>query len=58
MVRAPVVHFIVLAPAFNHLQVALGKVDPREVTIWAELEDAALVISRRRWQEEKRRRLP
>ena len=32
MVRALVVHIIVLAPAFNHLQVALGVVDPREVT--------------------------
>ena len=32
MVRALVVHIIVLAPAFNHLQVALGAIDPREVT--------------------------
>jgi len=33
MVRALVVHIIVLAPAFNHLQVALGAIDPREVTL-------------------------
>jgi hypothetical protein len=32
MVRALVVHIIVLAPAFNHLWVALRAVDPREVT--------------------------